>query len=1025
MKQALFAVLSLICFSFAASGFAQANPQANPDDAANATDSSIELSEAEAVGRRIKAVLFKRVFNGLVTNAPPQSVRVDQASRDMRMQVGDVLREGDLEADLDYLLRSACYFERASVTFTASDSQPGTPVEITLACVEPRIADIQVLAPRGGWFEPAGGALTNETMRILRLRVGDPYSIDSVDQDIQRKLSVDERFISIEEVREYKPDGVHITMRVIPARIVDRVVLSGLDGLDADDSVDTERLKTVTSAGPSTRAAIKRDIKQAYLKKGYPFVDVRHRIVVIPPTGEVTDLAKVYPDLTDRELEDIDDEGRASETVLLIQIDEGPRVQVANITFEGIDSLVDVPGSDALEPGTLPTSLWPLWYAVPFIERKARVERALYLRMANGKTLFTPMPDFDMEAALQDAVFLEEHLQKAGWRNARVTLQTILYNEDRSRVELSYRVEPGALYAITAVALRVVTRAPLTNPAGDPVQQAVSNQEIWEALDYGDASAEKGLPEAGLSDAYTTWRLPEPVVFEEFAFDGDPLDPGRRGKRREIQALFGKHGYSNIRFTLQEVASPPGTRLDPVPKEFADQPGGVVGTVIVLDIDQHHRYRVGEIKVEGNRETQTSVIRRVMQLVPGEDFDIEQMRRAEDRLRANQWFDASTPGAGVRIVPSYQPDPAGGTILEEDYLLVDLLVTVIEGATGSINFAAAYSPQSGATVTISLSKRNFDIADWPGFTGAGQNFSISVEPKLAERERYSVSFSEPYLWGYPLSGSIEVSVGSQEYNSFTRKEQGGRIGIGYTLVRDFDLIWRYQYFEDEILDVDPGASFQLRRQIGKTRLSAFSLEGVYRTLNRRIFPTGGLSASLEGLVASEAIGGSYDMWRLTAKYQHAFLLHEIDDTRTIALNLRGASIWQRPWGNTSEIPLSQKQFLGSIGTPLNLRGYRRQGVGPVAGEDRIGGDFVIGGTAEVSFELQSAFFWIVGFVDAGQLVQDIDNFDPEGFSSAYGFGIRIQLPVFPTPLGIDFGWPLRNQPSNDLQRVALNLQVGF
>src|SRR5690606_8221578 len=134
--------------------------------------------------------------------------------------------------------------------------------------------------------------------------------------------------------------------------------------------------------------------------------------------------------------------------------------------------------------------------------------------------------------------------------------------------------------------------------------------------------------------------------------------------------------------------------------------------------DQGHKYRIGEIRIEGNRETQTSVIRRVMRIAPGEVFDIEEMRRAGDRLRAEQWFDGTTPGAGVRIIPTFQTPPEDGSALAENALRVDLLVSLIEAPTGSINFAAAFSPQGGFTANISLTQRNFDITDFPGFTGA-------------------------------------------------------------------------------------------------------------------------------------------------------------------------------------------------------------------------------------------------------------------------------------------------------------------
>ncbi|MCA8940344.1 MAG: BamA/TamA family outer membrane protein, partial [Planctomycetes bacterium] len=59
----------------------------------------------------------------------------------------------------------------------------------------------------------------------------------------------------------------------------------------------------------------------------------------------------------------------------------------------------------------------------------------------------------------------------------------------------------------------------------------------------------------------------------------------------------------------------------------------------------------------------------------------------------------------------------------------------------------------------------------------------------------------------------------------------------------------------------------------------------------------------------------------------------------------------------------------------------------------------------------------------GELVSDYRFFQGDGFSAGVGFGIRIQLPIAPVPLGIDFGWPLFDQPGNQKQVVAINLNL--
>src|SRR5690606_15888151 len=111
--------------------------------------------------------------------------------------------------------------------------------------------------------------------------------------------------------------------------------------------------------------------------------------------------------------------------------------------------------------------------------------------------------------------------------------------------------------------------------------------------------------------------------------------------------------------------------------------------------------------------------------------------------------------------------------------------------------------------------------------------------------------------------------------------------------------------------------------------------------------------------------------------------------------------------------------------PTLMRGFALNGVGPSADGDALGGNFMVNATAQLNIEIMPDFFWLVGFVDAGELVPELENFDPRGLSVGGGWGMRIRLPMFPQPFGLDFGWPLYDQPGNRRQVVAINLQLTF
>ncbi len=561
-----------------------------------------------------------------------------------------------------------------------------------------------------------------------------------------------------------------------------------------------------------------------------------------------------------------------------------------------------------------------------------------------------------------------------------------------------------------------------------PVPVAVPLEELWEQVPYTGRPLTNDEAAARAGAGYAALELGVPTTYSEARWLGDVTDPTKPAVERAIRAKFGAQGYSNLRFQLEPQFFGADQQIAGVPPELLKQPAGVRPVVLRVDINQGHRYRINEIIIRGNTETKTSVIRRNLGLYPGEVFDIEEMRRSGDRLRMLSWFDATGPGRGVSIQQVFRTERSDP---ESEFYDADIIVEVVEGQTGAANFAASFAPGVGFALSLSVTKRNFDIANWSDFTGAGQSVSLELEPPVGRRQRYSLTFSEPFLFGYPLRGSFQVSIMEQRFDSFTRGERGGRIALGYTLFRDFLLLGSYQNFRNEISEVSEAAAFELRRETGVTRFAAVSLLGRYSTLNREIFPSAGYMASLEGLVAGRPFGGNVNLWRLTSEFTKAWLVTQFDETRDVSFNIHALAVYQQPWGQSDRIPLSQRMFLGSIGqvtgtnTPTLMRGFAQSGVGPSAQGDAIGGNFMVNATAQLNIEIMPDFFWIVGFIDAGELVPELENFDPRGLSVGGGWGMRIRLPMFPQPFGLDFGWPLYDQPGNRRQVVAINLQLAF
>jgi len=69
------------------------------------------------------------------------------------------------------------------------------------------------------------------------------------------------------------------------------------------------------------------------------------------------------------------------------------------------------------------------------------------------------------------------------------------------------------------------------------------------------------------------------------------------------------------------------------------------------------------------------------------------------------------------------------------------------------------------------------------------------------------------------------------------------------------------------------------------------------------------------------------------------------------------------------------------------------------------------------------FFDGVGFVDAGNVYQRLQEFNPFDLRSSYGFGLRIRNPYL--LLRFDFGFPMNRKPTEPKARFFFSIGQAF
>ena len=66
------------------------------------------------------------------------------------------------------------------------------------------------------------------------------------------------------------------------------------------------------------------------------------------------------------------------------------------------------------------------------------------------------------------------------------------------------------------------------------------------------------------------------------------------------------------------------------------------------------------------------------------------------------------------------------------------------------------------------------------------------------------------------------------------------------------------------------------------------------------------------------------------------------------------------------------------------------------------------------------------FLDAGAVADTFGSDLTSDYRASVGFGVRIRIPFFgPTPIALDFGWPIRSEEGDDHQVLSFSIDRPF
>ena len=583
-----------------------------------------------------------------------------------------------------------------------------------------------------------------------------------------------------------------------------------------------------------------------------------------------------------------------------------------------------------------------------------------------------------------DVAALKRFYAIRGFRDVRVSYVDPLSPNDKEAAVV-FLIEEGPQYTIGGISAEIHTAN-----NSDPV---FSDEQI------------RGLIPIKVGDIYRQIDIGRAVraINKAYGVLGRIIDvePRQKAINRARRNLYGGRGsLEQDAATAVPYHAEPGTSID-----------------IVFVITEGLPTKVGLIEIKGNTVTKDKVIRGRIGLKPGHPFNVEEANRSEVRLMRTRLFNKVT----MTIQPE-NPDTPGTR---------DLLVEVDESQTGSLNFGIIAGSDAGVLGNISLTQRNFDVADWPesweefwqrkSFVGAGQQFSMAIQPG-EEVFNYEISLTDSRFLDTDYSVGGTAGWQKRDYEEYTQETALSRMRVG----RRFGDIWfgslSLSSERIELTDLTDDVPQEIFDNKGPSTINSVGLSVSRTTLSPLASPTEGTRVSLK--LDHYGIGsGDYTFTKAHVDYTTYFALHR--DFLGRASTLRFDSRLGYIFGGTA--PTFEKFYLGGRG----FRGFDYRTISPkgtprVAGGDPnvpIGGDFEFFLGAQYEFPLIDRFISMVFFSDSGTVLESA-GFDD--YRVSVGTGLRLHIPQLgQAPLAFDFGFPVVKEDSDQKKVFSFSLQLPF
>ena len=516
----------------------------------------------------------------------------------------------------------------------------------------------------------------------------------------------------------------------------------------------------------------------------------------------------------------------------------------------------------------------------------------------------------------------------------------------------------------------------------DRVERRLDEHRRWITLTF---HLREGRPYTVRSVSITgTTRFSEDELFELLEQKpGGPYD-GQK-VQRDLQTLRSKYenlGYLDFRC---------------VPKRLAEARDCTVA--INYSVDEGEVCHIRDVNIVGNTITKDHVLRRALDIHPGDLGDASKITSSKQRLENLDYFES------VEITPVSTEAPGEK----------NLLVQVEEQETGKLSLGAGYSTDDDMLAFVRLDWANFDMANWPTFKGGGQHFYFSTSVG-ADTSDFTMSLSEPWFMDRRVGLKLQVFRKTREEDDYEETRDGAGAVVTWRWLDN----WQHSIgflpqrvtvhnFEDDVSETllaEEGAYNATRFQFGVAR----------DTRNRYRNPTKGSRMELEVELLSEAFGSYSNIVIADLEVRKYFPL-----VNGSILKL-GFTAGALEVISGDDEAIFDRFFAGGTSS---VRGFERREISPIddaTHQVSIGGKSRFTATVEYSYPIAKRIY-LCTFSDAGNVWAETGDFNPTELNISVGLGVSLDVPGF--PIRIDYGWPIKTQDDYIDDGGEFHLDIGW